>query len=90
VAMPLNAYGDSTTPLTLSIKDSEIEFSDGAECAIKGGFFKLIEAKNLKIKNLKGAFVKVYGEEGKIETENLEGVEVLTERATEEFKVKAI
>ena len=91
VAMPLNAYGDSLTPLTLSIKDSQIEFSDSADCAIKGGYFKLIEAKNLKIENLNGAFVKVYGGEGgKIETENLEGVELLSQVTDEQFDVKAI
>lgn len=90
VEMPLNAYGDPSDPLTLRLVNSSIAFEDGCSCAIKAGHFALIEAKDLKVENLAGPLVTVFGQAGELRCENLVGVEQDVNFSDEEFFAKAI
>lgn len=90
IGMPFNAYGDRENPLTLTLKNCNIAFSEETECAIRGGNFKLVSVEESVFENVKGSLIKCYGESGKIETKNLIGVENICEMTNEAFQSKSI
>ena len=90
IGMPFNAYGDRENPLTLKLENCNIAFRESIDCAIRSGNFELIEAKNVELCNVDGALVKCFGEEGKIVTENVTGVERILDKTDEPFYSKSI
>ncbi len=90
IGMPFNAYGDRENPLTLTLKNCNIAFSQKTDCAIRSGNFKLINADNIKLENVEGALVKCYGESGKVEAHSVIGVDRICDATDEQFESKSI
>ena len=90
IGMAFNAYGDRENPLTLKLADCDIAFKEGVDSAIRGGNFSLIEAKNVKFENVRGALVKCYGESGEIVTDNISGIDRILDVTDEPFYSKSI
>ena len=90
IEMPFNAYGDSENPLTLTLKDCSVAFAQEVDCAVRGGNFALIEAKNVHFDNLRGALVKSHGTPGRICAEGVTGIERLCDVTDEPFASKSI
>lgn len=90
ISMPLNAYGGANDPLTLRLRDCDISFSETVDCAIRAGNFALIEANDLRLDGVDGAFVRCFGESGVLKAEGLFGVSRLIEKTDEPFYSKSI
>lgn len=90
ISMPFNAYGDAENPLTLTLKNCGIAFSEETDCAIRGGNFALVNVEESVFENVKGALIKCYGEPGEIRAENVIGVESICEITDEPFVSKSI
>ena len=88
--MPFNAYGDRENPLTLTLKNCDIAFSEERDCAIRGGNFALVEAENVIFKGVSGALVKCYGEMGEIKSNNVVGVDRICDITDEHFSSEPI
>lgn len=85
ITLPFNAYGSAENPLTLRVKDCDIQFSQENDCAIRSGNFALIDVKNTRFENVKGSLVKGYGGEGEIVTEMVSGIDSLLCKVDEKF-----
>jgi hypothetical protein len=90
IEMPLNAYGDPVETVDISIKDSVIAFTGSADCAIRGGNFRVIDIDSLEVKNLDAPLIKVYGAVGEIKIKNLSGVKDIYTVTDEEFEADPI
>ena len=90
ISMPFNAYGDAENPLTLTLKNCGIAFSEETDCAIRGGNFALVNVEESVFENVKGSLIKCYGEPGEIKAENVIGVENICEITDEPFVSKSI
>lgn len=90
ISMPFNAYGDAENPLTLTLKNCGIAFSEETDCAIRGGNFALVNVEESVFENVKGALVKCYGEPSEIRAKNVIGVENICEITDEPFVSKSI
>ena len=88
--MPFNAYGDKENPLTLTLKNCGIAFSEKNDCAIKAGNFELVRVEDSVFENVDGALVKCYGEVGKVETKNVIGAAKDFDVTDEAFVSKSI
>ncbi len=85
ITLPFNAYGSAENPLTLRVKDCDIQFSQENDCAIRSGNFALIDVKNTSFVNVKGSLVKGYGGEGEIVTDGVTGIDSLLNKVDEKF-----
>ena len=90
IQMPFNAYGDSENPLTLTLKQCDVAFSQEVDCVVRSGNFALIEATDVHFANLRGALVKSYGAPGCIEATDVTGIDRLCDVTDEPFVSKAI
>ena len=90
IGMPFNAYGDRENPLTLTLKNCKIAFSQKTDCAIRSGNFKLIRLENTILENVDGALVKCYGKEGRIEANGVVGADRICDVTDEKFESKSI
>ena len=90
IGMPFNAYGDRENPLTLKLENCDISFSEPSDCAIRGGNFTLVEAKNVRLENINGALIKCFGEAGEIRAEGVSGIDRLMDQTDEPFYSKSI
>lgn len=90
ISMPFNAYGDEKNPLTLKLYNCRISFNETVDCAVRGGNFALVEAKNLQFENVDGALIKCFGRSGEIVTDNIEGVVRVVDFTDEAFYSKSI
>lgn len=90
IGMPFNAYGDRENPLTLTLKNCRIAFSEETDCAVRGGNFTLVDAEQVTFENVKGALVKCYGEAGEIRTVAVSGVDRIVDVTDEPFYSKSI
>lgn len=90
IGMPFNAYGDRENPLTLTLKNCNIAFSQKTDCAVRGGNYKLISAEKCVFENVDGALVKCYGESGRLEVSNVIGVKENLTVTDEKFESKSI
>ena len=86
ITLPFNAYGSKENPLTLRVKNCDIQYSNPTDCAIRSGNFALIEVINTQFKNVTDALVKGYGNEGEILAENVCGIERLLNKVDEKFE----
>ena len=85
ITLPFNAYGSAENPLTLRVKNCEIQFSQETDCAIRSGNFALIEVENTRFEKVTGALVKGYGNEGEIRAENAQGITCLLTKTDDTF-----
>lgn len=85
ISLPFNAYGSAENPLTLRVKNCNIQFSAETDCAIRSGNFTLIEVENTCFTNVSDALVKGYGGEGEISAEKVIGVKSLLKKVDEKF-----
>lgn len=85
ITLPFNAYGSAENPLTLRVKDCEIQFSKETDCAIRSGNFALIDVENTCFENVTGALVKSFGNEGEIRAENVHGINFLLTKTDDAF-----
>ena len=90
IAMPFNAYGDRENPLTLVLENCGIAFSSKVDCAIRSGNFSLIKVESTVFENVEGALIKSYGEPGRIEAQNVLGVNEIVTVTDEPFVSKSI
>jgi hypothetical protein len=90
IKMPFNAYGDRENPLTLTLKNCGIAFSEKTDCAIKTGNFELIKVDSCVFENVDGALIRCYGEKGKVETDSVIGVDRICDVTDEQFFSKSI
>jgi hypothetical protein len=85
ITLPFNAYGSAENPLTLRVKNCDIQFSAETDCAIRSGNFTLIDVENTSFTNVTDALVKGYGGEGEIRAENVNGFNRLLNQVDEKF-----
>ena len=90
IGMPFNAYGDRENPLTLTLKNCGIAFSEKTDCAIRSGNFALIDVESTVFENIDGALVKCYGDAGEIRAESVLGINRLCDVTDEPFVSKSI
>jgi hypothetical protein len=90
IGMPFNAYGDRENPLTLTLKNCNIAFSQTTDCAVRSGNYELISAEKCVFENVDGALVKCYGESGRVEVSNVIGVKENLTVTDEKFESKSI
>lgn len=90
ISMPFNAYGDPENPLTLTLKNCGIAFSEETDCAIRGGNFALVDVKESVFENINGALIKCFGEAGEIRAEQVLGVDRIVDVTDEAFYSKSI
>lgn len=90
ILLPINAYGDPSERLCLSLCDCEVSFSSPVDCAIRSGNFELIEIKNTNFENLCGAAVRCYGEAGELSVLHSNGFERECEITYEPFESRSI
>ena len=86
ITLPFNAYGSAEHPLTLRVRDCDIQFSKQTDCAIRSGNFALIDVENTNFVNVTDALVKGYGGEGEIKAEKTNGFTRLLNHVDEGFK----
>ena len=86
ITLPFNAYGSKEHPLTLRVKNCDIQFSKETDCAIRSGNFALIDVENVCFENVTDSLIKGYGGEGEIKTKNVIGITRLLNKVDEEFK----
>lgn len=86
ISLPFNAYGSAENPLTLRVKNCDIQFSGEIDCAIRSGNFALIDVENTRFERVTDALVKGYGGEGEIRAENVDGVQRLLHKVDEKFE----
>ena len=85
ISLPFNAYGSTENPLTLRVKNCDIQYSAATDCAIRSGNFALIDVENTRFENVTDALVKGYGGEGEIRAEGVNGVTRLLNKVDEKF-----
>lgn len=85
IGLPFNAYGSVKNPLTLWIKNCDIQFANETDCAIRAGNFALIDVENTQFKNVTDSLVKGYGGEGEIRAKNATGMRRLLKKTDEKF-----
>lgn len=90
IAMPFNAYGDRENPLTMTLKNCGIAFSEKTDCAIRSGNYELIKVDECVFENVDGALIKCYGESGRVEVRNVIGVNCDLTVTDEKFESKSI
>lgn len=85
ITLPFNAYGSAENPLTLRVKNCDIQFARETDCAIRAGNFARIESVDVRFENVTDALVKGYGGEGEIVAENVRGVARLLHKVDDKF-----
>ena len=90
VGMSLCAYGSEEYPLTLKMTDCDISFAEEQSSFVRAFGYKLIELKNVNIKNVNGSTVRSYGCDGDIKVQDVKGTDETLAIADEEFFAKAI
>jgi len=88
--MSLCAYGSEEYPLTLKMTDCDISFAEEQSSFVRAFGYKLIELKNVNIKNVNGSTVRSYGCDGDIKVQDVKGTDETLAIADEEFFAKAI
>jgi hypothetical protein len=90
IKLPLCAYGAESCPISLSFENCSIAFGEPQKEFIRGAFPGRFVLRNVDVKGVHGPLLRSWGGEAKLETENVTGIEIKTERATDPFHVKAI
>ena len=91
--MALNLYSNENTPITLTVKASEIAFREPVKEFVRAHMYKNIILDNVKVENVDGVLVRSWGNDGDLTVNNLTAdvdMENLVVAADEDFICKSI
>ncbi|MBO5270826.1 MAG: hypothetical protein J6B77_08570 [Clostridia bacterium] len=90
IRMPIDAYGDAEHPITLSLTNCCIAFSEPVSAAIRAANYSSMELENVAFHGVDGPLVLSFGGDGEIDLQNVGGVTGTCRASTEPYRSKSI
>ena len=90
IRIPLFLYGDKKEPIKTTLKDVNISFAKQVDAFIYACNCKEIFLSNVTIKGVKDSLIKSWGNIGKIQCDNVTGVEISTVETNAQWNFQVI